>query len=87
MGAVISPNARYVGGYTAIYDTDAGNWVTQVVIIDIRNDKKYMLDPFPDTLYPSLRPVCDNRQRQRLLPLRGRKECHVQPQRGCHGAR
>ena len=51
MGAVISPNARYVGGYTAIYDTDAGNWVTQVVIIDIRNDKKYMLDPFPDTLY------------------------------------
>lgn len=52
MGAVISPNARYVGGYTCIYDTEAGNWVNQVVIIDIRNDKKYMLDPFPDTLYP-----------------------------------
>ena len=51
MGAVVSPNGRYVGGFTAQWDSDVQAIVMQVNIVDLRNDKVHLLTPFSSSLY------------------------------------
>ncbi|HIW98300.1 MAG TPA: BACON domain-containing protein [Candidatus Tidjanibacter gallistercoris] len=52
MGAVISPNARYAGGYIGILDeNDRNQWILNVVVTDLRDGKEYWLEPFSQNLY------------------------------------
>lgn len=51
MGAVISPNGRYVGGYTATFDAEVNTHILQITVTDIRSGEEYLLDPFTGALY------------------------------------
>lgn len=55
-GAVVSPNGKYVGGFTSTLDESGKVWIKFITIRDIRNDVIYNLDPFPGTLYSIIDP-------------------------------